>query len=103
MQILKKLFPLKFFKQQEKPLLMETLRPLHKQEKVINLRTRLNDPALFARLTWQYLFDLYRLEGDLKHMDSILCDYGILIRYFNETTKYFLDLEKKQLKYKEKL
>lgn len=58
--------------------------------KTIDLRTRPNSPGLYARLTWQALFDYYReIGGDLKRMDSLLCDYDILKRRFTEEPSGF--------------
>lgn len=50
---------------------------------MIDLRGRINSPGLYARLTWQQLFNIYKEEGgDLTHMDALLCDLGILTRWF---------------------
>lgn len=53
--------------------------------RVIKLQNKVHTAGLFARMTWQVLFDHYRNnDGDLNDMDSILCDFDILQKLFDE-------------------
>lgn len=51
---------------------------------VISLNTRLRSSGLFARLTWQALFNIYRKRNcPLDEMDSMLCDLKSLEKMFD--------------------
>jgi len=51
--------------------------------KTIDMTYNISSPGLYARLTWQQMFDWYRENGgSLADMDSMLCDYQALIRFF---------------------
>lgn len=51
----------------------------------INLQGSTRCSRLFARKTWQALMTLhYKEHGDLKAMDSFLCDLYILTLWFDE-------------------
>lgn len=50
--------------------------------KTIDITYNVTYARLYARMVWQELFQYYRKHGDLDNMDSFLCDYDILARYF---------------------
>ncbi len=51
----------------------------------IDMRGYLQTPGLISRKIWQELFNIYRNNGDLESMDSMLCDLGILEKYVTNT------------------
>jgi len=57
----------------------------------ISLRHHLHSAGLYARLTWQVLFDYYRNHNAdlLDDMDSMLCDLGTLERLFQSKAEGF--------------
>jgi len=53
--------------------------------KIVDFKSRSNDPRFLARLGWKLIFDYYReYSTDFSNMDNLLCDYDYIAKKIDD-------------------